>query len=114
MRKTLLKRRTPLKRKTPLNAHKGLNKMSAKTKAELEIWMPIKKDRMEKLRDKFGVVICELCGKPIDYNSELYYPEAHHNDHNRRNNTPDNCRILHRVCNQRVEDENIKDVPSRL
>jgi len=115
MKRTPLKRYTPLKRTIPLKRNKPLNKMSNRAKQELKIWMGIKKERINQLIDKFGFVPCEHCMQPTTYNgSELNYPEAHHNDHNRRNNTFENCRILHRVCNQQIEIEHVKDVPSLL
>jgi len=86
----------------------------------------------EKLRDKFGYVPCELC---VDYfvterrvpwldeNSSLlviieghewFHAEGHHNNHDRRDSSPANCRILHGICNQQLEDHNIKDIKSLL
>jgi hypothetical protein len=88
--------------------------MSQRAKQELKTWMNIKIERMTALKEKFGYVPCEYCGKPVIYGSELYAPEAHHWSFNRRENYPDNCRILHKVCNQEVSDKNIKDVPSLL
>ena len=107
-------KRTALKRRTPLRAKVGLNRMSRKASTELGVWLKVKRSRMESLHDKFGYIPCEYCLKSISYSTELFYPEGHHNDHNRRNNSPSNCRILHRVCNQAIEDKNIKDVPSLL
>lgn len=109
----------PLKRKTPLRAKKGLNKMSDKAKAELRVWLKIKAERIRKLLDKFGYIPCEYCHSikktdSIVTQSEILCAEAHHNNGNRRDNTERNCRIVHRLCNQLIEDENIKDVPSLL
>ncbi len=104
----------PLKRKTQLKAKKGLNRMSDKTKAELKAWLKIKEARMNKLRDAFRYIPCEYCHQPINSNSELFCAEGHHNDKDRRNNTFENCRILHRYCNQLIEDKNIKYIPSML
>ncbi len=117
MTKIGMKRETPqipLKRKTPLKSHKQLNKMSNKAKEELKIWRGIKHQRMEALQLKFGYVPCEHCKQPTDNFSPFNYPEGHHNNYNRRDNTLANCRILHRTCNQLVSDRNIKDVPSLL
>ncbi len=91
-----------------------IRKQSSKARAELQVWLKVKRQRMAQLGEKFGYVLCEYCAKPINSNSELYSAEGHHNDHNRRNNTFENCRILHRVCNQRIEDLNVKDVPDLL
>ncbi len=108
-------RPTPLKRRTKLQGHKGLKPMSDKAKAENKVWQKIKKERMEALREKFGFVPCELCLKPTNSASEIDYPEAHHENGKRRgeNNNPANCRILHRTCNQWLE-ENFRSVPSLL
>lgn len=104
----------PLKRKTPLRAKRGLNKMSDKTKEESKIWSDIKHQRMEALKIKFGFIPCEYCKQPTDNFYPFNYPEGHHNNHDRRQNNFDNCRVLHRLCNQLIEDRNIKDVPSLL
>ena len=104
----------PLKRKTPLRAKKGLNKMSENAKKEMKIWLAIKAQRMAQLREEFGYVPCEKCLRKTDTGSDLRYPEAHHNDGNRRHNFPENCRIVCRLDNQRIKDKNIKDVPSLL
>ena len=93
---------------------KPLNKMSSKAQKELKIWLAIKNLRIILLQRKLGYLPCEYCGNKIINGSELYRPEGHHNNHNRRDNTLDNCRILHRMCNQVIEDKNIKDVPSML
>lgn len=104
----------PLKQHTPLRAKKGINKMSDKAKEELKIWLKVKAERIRQLQEKFGYIPCEFCHQRIDSNSELYKAEGHHNNFNRRENTLGNCRVLHRVCNQLVSDNNIKDVPSLL
>lgn len=92
----------------------ALRPISKKARINIDIWREVKDARKLALDAKFGYIPCELCGGPTSENNELYYPEGHHNDHNRNHNYPSNCRILHRVCNQRIEDENIKDVPSLL
>jgi len=104
----------PLKRKTPLRAKKGLNRMSDKAKEELKIWLQIVFERKDKLMEKFGYIPCEYCHQTIQSGHDLFRAEGHHNNHNRRDNTFGNCRILHRVCNQLIEDKNIRDVPSLL
>jgi hypothetical protein len=116
MKRTPLKSYTLLRRYTPLKAKKGLNRMSNRAKVELEVWLRIKRERMQKLLDKFGYVPCELCMKRVgNIYSERERAEAHHNNHNRRQNEAWNCRILHAYCNRIVvEDNNIKDVPSLL
>jgi hypothetical protein len=107
--------RKPLQRNTTLKRIKGLNKMSERAKQEMKTWMRIKKERMANLNEKFGYVPCEYCKIATDSFSEIYTPEAHHNDQNRRNCTAENARILHRYCNQLIEDKNIKElVPSLL
>ncbi len=119
MTKLGMKRTTPqlpLKRRTPLRASKGLNRMSNKAKEELKTWLGIKAGRIQKLQDKFDYIPCEYCFGTI-YNlgaGSSFSAEAHHNDGNRRHNIPSNCRIVHRYCNQLIEDKNIKDMPSLL
>ncbi len=138
MKRTPLKRKTSLKSKTPLKrvawltkkriplregykleprkvsflaAHKPLNKVSKKQAKENIEWAKIKSARKSKLITKYGYISCELCRKWLA-SSEA---EGHHNDHNRRNNTESNCRILCHNCNCFiVEDNNIKDVPDLL
>ncbi len=104
----------PLRQKTPLRAKRGLNKMSDKAKRELEVWLKVKAERIQKLYDKFGYVPCEYCKKRIIDGSELYGAEAHHNNKNRRDNTLLNCRVCHSVCHAYIHDHNIKDVKSSL
>jgi hypothetical protein len=107
--------RKPLQRKISLKRTKGLNKQSKRAKVEMKTWIQIKKERMANLNEKFGYVPCEYCKIATDSFSEIYTPEAHHNDQNRRNCTAENARILHRYCNQLIEDKNIKElVPSLL
>lgn len=112
MRRTLPQ--IPLKSKTQLKAKKGLNRMSDKTKEELKIWRDIKHQRMQALELKFGYMPCEYCNQPTDNFSPFNYPEGHHNNHDRRDNRFENCRVVHRVCNSLIEDRNVKDVPSLL
>ncbi len=88
--------------------------MSNKAKAELTTWTTVKVARMLALEEKFGYIPCEYCHKSVNTSSELFFPEGHHNNHNRRDNSFQNCRIIHRVCNQEIEDKNIRDVPSLL
>lgn len=103
----------PLKRRTSLKATKGLNRMSDKAKEELQFWLKVKAKRVKLLMNRYGYIPCEYCLKPIGA-GEIFSPEGHHNNRNRRDNSPENCRILHRVCNQKIEDLNIRDVPSLL
>ena len=114
MKRTALKQKTPLLRKTPLRAKAGLKQMSVKTKAELEVWQQVKIIRMIALQRQYDYIPCEYCFKSVVKGHPFFYPEGHHNNHNRRINTLENCRILHRVCNQWLEDNNIRDVPSLL
>ncbi len=114
MKRSPLKRYTHLRQYTPLRAKKGLNGMSDRAKEELKVWSKVVSERKDKLLEKFGYIPCEYCHQWINSNSELYKAEGHHNNHNRRDNTFENCRILHRVCNQLIEDKNVKDVPSLL
>lgn len=106
-----------MKRTTPqlsLRRTKKLKQISTKSKVALRKWLTIKALRIIALQDKYGYVPCEYCHVPIFTGNELLTPEGHHNDGNRRHNYPDNCRILHRMCNQLMEDNNIKNVESLL
>ncbi len=88
-----------------------LKAISKKQAEENKIWAKVKKERINRIIDKIGFLVCEYCHKPLDPK----VAEGHHNDHNRRNNTFQNQRILCHVCNcYTVEDNNIKDVPSIL
>ncbi len=88
--------------------------MSEKAEDELIVWRVVKHERMMALLKRWNFIPCEYCKESVNTDSELYSPEGHHNNHNRRDNSFGNCRILHRVCNQLIEDNNIKDVPSLL
>jgi len=91
----------------------ALAQQSKRAKKEAIIWSRVKKERMERLREKFGYVLCEYCFGKVGVG--MLAPEGHHNDKNRRNNSdPRNCRILHRYCNQRIEDINVRGIPSLL
>ena len=109
------KRTTPrkgLKRKTPLKRTSKLKPQSKRAKEELKIWLGVKKERIERIREKFGYLICEYCLKPIREGDEI---DGHHNNHRRRENDFGNCRITHAYCNRiLIEDNNIKNVPSLL
>ncbi len=104
----------PRKRTTGLKAKKGLRKMSARVVEESRVWLQVKVDRMLKLRQKYGYIPCEICRKEITDSSELFIADAHHLNRNRRKNTLDECRILHRVCHSMVHDKNVREVPSLL
>lgn len=104
----------PLKRKTPLKAKKGLNRMSDSAKEELKIWRKVTSERKSKLQEKFDFIPCEYCQQAIENGSELWRAEGHHNSKNRRDNSAENCRVLHRYCNQYIEDTNTRDIPSLL
>lgn len=106
-------KRTPLKIKK-LNSLKRtpLNKVSKKQKIKNDLWVKIKQERIELLIKKYGFLICEYCGTPIQ-ESEII--DGHHNDRNRNNNTLQNCRIVQRFpCHRYITDENVKDVPDLL
>jgi hypothetical protein len=118
-----LKIYTKLKTKTPLKSHKLLKpnvyklaktpikKVSKKQAKENTIWRKVKQERIKLIIDKYGYLMCELCKKALDMSGA----EGHHNNHNRRENSPSNIRILCHVCNcYTVEDNNIKDVLSIL
>ena len=97
------------------NKWNRISRQSTRAKKEMTLWLKIKKQRIQQLIDKFGYLPCEYCKERIIDGSDSKHAEAHHNDHNRRNNTFSNCRILHAFCNRvTVEENNIKDVPSLL
>lgn len=94
---------TPKKRKP-------LKFMSKKQAQKIRSWRKVVANRIERMIDEFGCVLCEYCLKQVD-ESEV---QGHHNDHDRNNNTPENCRLTHEFCNTAIEDNNVKDVPSLL
>jgi hypothetical protein len=81
-----------------------------RARAEMKAWRAVKEERLQKMVDKFGYPKCEYCLKPIIMASI----EGHHNNHDRRENTLTNCRIVHSWCNVAIEDHNVRDVPSLL
>ncbi len=89
---------------------KPINKVSKKQAGKIRTWSGIKIDRIEMMIDQFGCVLCEYCLKSLDES----IAEGHHNDHDRNNNTPGNCRLVHPQCNTAIEDNNVKDVKSLL
>lgn len=101
-------KRTPLTRKTPLKP------VSDRAKKEAVEWANTKIKRMFMLKDKYGFVPCEHCCRKTNSYSLFDFPDAHHNNHNRRDNTLENCRIVRRICHQYITDNNVKDVPSLL
>lgn len=105
------KRTTPRKglKRSPLKRTAKLKPQSKRAKDEMKIWSGVKKEREQLLRGKFGYLPCEWCKKAI-----LNGYHGHHNDHDRRNNTLGNARLLEFACHSFVEDNNIKDVPSLL
>ena len=119
MKRTPLLNRTPLKRRTGLKhfvngllRRKALKPMSARAREELKIWREVVRRRVQALLDKFGFIPCEYCHQTIREGSQI---DGHHNNHDRRNNTFENCRITHPYCNRvAIEDGNVKDVPSLL
>lgn len=88
--------------------------MSEKAKSELAVLREVKKQRMKLLNLRYGYIPCEYCLKPINPNSLYHHAEAHHNNHDRRDNRLENIRITGRMCNQKIEDLNVKNVPSML
>lgn len=73
-------------------------------------WRKVKHFRANDIAARYGFVICEYCGRP-HWNNELGQFDAHHIDHNRRNNTLTNCYIVHRVCHREIHDKGIKVKP---
>ena len=111
MKKSPIKRFTPLKAKTPLKRTGYLKRktplkpISDKAKLEYQVWIGVKRERVKLLIDKFGFLICEFCKKPITY-GQVY--DGHHFNRNRRDNTLENQRIVHRIpCHGTITDNNI-------
>jgi hypothetical protein len=112
MKRTPLLRKTPLKSRTPLKSYKPLNKVSKKQAKENALWAKIKRERIKLLLNKYGILYCENCLRVLSASNMI---EGHHNNHNRRDNSLLNCRIVCHECNYyTIEDNNIKDVPSLL
>jgi len=78
-----------------------LKKKSAKQIIRDSIWHRIAIARILFLVAKYGVALCEYCGRP-SWGNELGNFDPHHIDRNRRNNTEDNCYICHRVCHSHI------------
>ncbi len=81
-------KRTPLRRITPRQIER------------LKVWDKVTHDRIAYLKEKYGLTICEWCGK-IGYEFDSgspFYLRGHHMDGDRRNNTDGNCYICHNCC----------------
>jgi hypothetical protein len=105
-------KRTPLKRKTPLkrtSLKSFLRMVSKKQAVKNASWRKVTLERKKLIKDRFGVLLCEHCGRP-EYAHEIRgWPfDGHHIDGNRNNNTPENCAVVYRTCHSFVTDHNIK------
>ena len=91
-------------RKTPLR------KMSERQKARNEEWARVKQARIEYLIRVYGFPICEWSGERgnLDDPESLHFLDAHHIDHNRGNNTFENCYIVKRIYHTFITDNSIK------
>lgn len=112
MKRSPLKRKTPLKAYAKLKVNNPMNKVSHRQITENALWAKIKRERINKLIEKFGCIIDEWTNTPINEGEII---DAHHNDRNRNNNTLENARLVRRFTSHRyITDNNIRDVPDRL
>jgi len=84
-----------------------INKVSKKQASKLRLWAKVKARRMADLEKAYGCVICEYCGQSRNV-GELWQFDPHHIDHNRNNNTYENCYIVHRCHHSYIHDHNIR------
>jgi len=83
--------------------------VSKKQAAKNAVWREITYARKELIIKKYGILICEYCGKSMYSHELINLPfDGHHIDGNRNNNTPENCAILYRTCHSYVTDHNVK------
>jgi hypothetical protein len=81
--------------------HTRLKPISEKQKERLKLWEQIRLERIKELVAERGYAYCEECnlwGFAEGFPEHFKYLVAHHRDGNRRNNTKENCQIIHRVC----------------
>jgi 5-methylcytosine-specific restriction endonuclease McrA len=102
MKRTALKRKTPLKAKTQLKPKTKLKPQSQKAKLNEAVWQRIKFNRAMFLMEKYGVVICEYCGRPA-FATEWGVLDAHHIDGRHFNSVENNCYICHRICHDEIK-----------
>ncbi len=111
MKRNGLEQRTPLRAYTPLKRSHGLKMVSVKQQAKNKEWRVIFGKRVAYLVRKYDMAICEYCGKTgVFYqgkHDDLMGLDPHHINHNRNNNTPENCHVTHRLCHGKIEDNNI-------
>ncbi len=86
-----------------------LRQTSKKQAKENRIWSKVKLKRMEQLMEKFDYIPCEYCKRHASG-----FADGHHNNGIRRENTFENCRIVHRLCHSTIHDKNVMDVRSLL
>lgn len=86
----------------------SIRKISPQQAKEYREWTKVKKERCALLLERYEYIPCEWC------KGDVRYPDGHHVNHDRRNNTLENCRVVHRACHRKIEDGNIKDIPSLL
>lgn len=89
-------------KKSMLRRFATIKKRSDKARRNEELWANIKLARAQFLHDKYGVVICEYCGRPA-WGNELGIIDAHHIDGNHKHSTEDNCYLLHRICHDEIK-----------
>ena len=94
-------------KQTMLNRSTGLNLKSPQQIERDRIWRKAKHDRAVVIARKYGMVICEYCGRPA-FGNELGILDGHHLDQDRRNNTEENCYICHRICHSRIHNKGLK------
>jgi len=91
-----------LKRYTPLKSRTKIKRQSPKAKLNEAVWQSIKLARAMFIMAKYGVVLCEYCGRPA-WGNELGVMDAHHRDGNHKNSIEENCYIVHRICHEEIK-----------
>jgi len=94
-------------KKTQKSYNSTLRKTSDKQKVKLALWHDVTMERAYQLNKKYGRPICEYCGKRGG-SAQLYALAGHHIDHNRNNNTIENCYLVHYSCHSYIHDKNVK------
>ncbi len=92
---------------TILKRYNGINQKSPQQIEKDKDWRKSKHARAIAIAKIYGVVICEYCGTPA-WGNDLGILDGHHIDHDRSNNTEQNCYICHRICHSTIEDKRIK------
>ena len=97
-------------KKTQRSYNSTLRSKSKKQIAEDKIWVALGDARLEKQVQERCYTFCEDCGTWGERNLDGFRRlDYHHKDENRRNNTDENLKVLHREpCHRRYKDPDAK------